>query len=165
MTAASGEFERTAQPLGGTAASGSKGEGGVHPHSTTAPSLRLRLQARPESAQLLRQRLRLWLDELGAKSEEIFDVSLASTEAFANAIEHPHDPSADVIEVEGNLNGRTIALTVRDHGSWRQQRQREEGGYGFPLMRHLMGRVEVHTQPDGTAITMQRQLTRTPRFH
>jgi hypothetical protein len=32
-------------------------------------------------------------------------------------------------------------------------------------MRHLMGRVEVHTQPDGTAITMQRRLARVPHFH
>jgi len=136
----------------------------VHPHPTTATasSLQLRLQARPESAWLLRQRLYLWLDELGAKREEIFDISLASTEAFANALEHPQEPTARVIDIDGSLRGRTITVTVRDYGSWSQQRQRQEGGYGFPLMRQLMGRVKVHTQPDGTAITMQRQLARTP---
>ena len=105
----------------------------MHPHPQTAPSLQLRLQARPESALLLRERLHLWLDELGAKDEEIFDLSLASTEAFANAIEHPRQPRADVIEVEGSLSGRTITVTVRDHGSWCEQRQRHEGGYGFSL--------------------------------
>jgi len=102
---------------------------------------------------------------LGAKDEEIFDLSLASTEAFANAIEHPRQPRADVIEVEGSLNDRTITVTVRDHGSWREQRRREEGGYGFPLMRQLMGTVEVDRQPGGTAIRLQRQLATTPRIH
>jgi len=137
---------------------------GVHPHPETALSLQLRLQARPESALLLRERLHLWLDELGAKDEEIFDMSLASTEAFANAIEHPRQPRADVIDVEGSLSGRTITVTVRDHGSWCEQRQRHEGGYGFPLMRHMMGTVEIKTQPEGTLITMRKQLARTPRL-
>jgi anti-sigma regulatory factor (Ser/Thr protein kinase) len=125
--------------------------------------MRLRLQAQPQSARLLRQRLSLWLDELGARGDEIFDLSLASSEAFVNAVEHPHEPTAEVIEVEGNFDGRTITITVRDHGSWRLHRQRAEGGYGFPLMRQLVNTVEVHAQPYGTAITMQRQLTRTSR--
>lgn len=132
----------------------------MHPPSTTVPSLQLRLQSRPDSALLLRQRLCLWLDELGATDDEIFDVSLASTEAFANAIEHPHQPTGDVIEVEGSLTGRTITLTTRDHGSWGQKRRREEGGYGIPLMRQLMGGVEVRKHPEGTSITMQRRLGR-----
>ena len=132
----------------------------MHRHS----GMRLRLRAQPQSARLLRQRLSLWLDELGARSDEIFDLSLASTEAFANAVEHPHEPTADVIEVEGNLDGRTITITVRDHGSWRLHRQRGERGYGLPLMRQLMNIVEVHRQPEGTSITMQRQLARPRRF-
>ena len=138
----------------------------MHPHpATSTGSLQLRLQARPESAQLLRERLYVWLDELGVTSDEIFDVALASTEAFANALEHPQEPTARVIDVDGSLRGRTITVTVRDYGSWRHLRQREEGGYGFPLIRRLMGRVDVHTQPAGTAIRMQRQLARTPHLH
>jgi len=136
----------------------------VHPPKTV-PSLQLRLQSSPESALLLRQRLCLWLDELGAKNGEVFDVSLACTEAFANAVEHPDQPTADVIDIDGNFNDGTIAITVLDYGSWRSRRQREEGGYGFLLMRQLMDTVEVHTQPDGTRITMRRRLARPPRFH
>jgi len=141
---------------------GSTKRSGMHPDPVTAPSLQLRLHARPESAFLLRQRLCLWLYELGATDDEIFDVALASTEAFANAIEHPRQPCADAIEVDGSLSGRTVTVTVRDYGSWGEQRRREEGGYGFPLMRQLMGRVEVDAQPDGTATRMQRQLTEQP---
>jgi anti-sigma regulatory factor (Ser/Thr protein kinase) len=145
--------------------SGSREGIGVHPPSRTVPDLQLRLQAQPNSAQLLRQRLYLWLDELGARGEEIFDVSLASTEAFANAIEHPHEPKANVIDIDGSFSDGAITIIVRDYGSWRQQRQRDEGGYGFPLMRQLMNTVEVDTRPDGTSIRMQRQLARMPRLH
>jgi anti-sigma regulatory factor (Ser/Thr protein kinase) len=129
------------------------------------PDLQLRLQATPESALLLRQRLCLWLDELRAGNEEIFDLSLASTEAFANAVEHPQQPTAELIDVDGSVNNGTITITVRDHGSWRHHRQRAPGGYGFPLMRQLMNTVEIHARPEGTTITMQRQLALRPRLH
>ena len=138
----------------------------MHPHSITAnASLQLRLQARSASAALLRQRLYLWLDELGAGSDEIFDVSLACTEAFANAVEHPHEPTAEVIGVVGSISNDTITITVHDYGSWRRHRERAQGGFGFPLMRLFMDRVEIHNQPEGTSIRMERQLARTPRFH
>jgi anti-sigma regulatory factor (Ser/Thr protein kinase) len=102
---------------------------------------------------------------VGAHADEVFDVALACTEAFANAVEHSQNPTADVIDVDGTVTDGAITITVFDHGSWRPQRQREEGGYGLPLMRQLMNSVEVHTQPNGTTITMQRRLTQPLRFH
>ena len=110
----------------------------------------------------------LWLDELGATGDEIFDVALASTEAFANAVEHPREPHVRVIDVDGSLDGRTITVTVRDYGSWNHKWQRkegEDGGYGLPLIRRLMGRVELDAQSEGTTIRMQRQLAGKPRAH
>jgi anti-sigma regulatory factor (Ser/Thr protein kinase) len=91
-------------------------------------------------------------------NDEIFDISLASTEAFANAVEHPHEPSAEVIDVDGSSSNGTVAITVRDYGSWRQPRRRAAGGLGLPLIRHLMDTVEVQTPLEGTSIMMQRQL-------
>jgi anti-sigma regulatory factor (Ser/Thr protein kinase) len=58
----------------------------------------------------------------------------------------------------GTIANGTIAISVRDYGSWRQQRERAQGGYGFALMRQHMDTVEVHSQPERTTITMQRQL-------
>jgi len=49
---------------------------------------------------------------------------------------------------------------IRNHGSWQEQREREDGGYGFPLMRELMDAVNVDAEPEGTSITLQRQLAR-----
>jgi anti-sigma regulatory factor (Ser/Thr protein kinase) len=127
----------------------------------TAPegvSLRLRLQARPESAYLLRERLRLWLDELGAEASETFDISIASTEAFANALEHPCDPTDSTIDVHATALAGSIAVTVRDRGTWRAERRRQEGGFGLDLMRSLMDAIEIDAQPQGTSITLRRQL-------
>jgi anti-sigma regulatory factor (Ser/Thr protein kinase) len=126
---------------------------------TTAPSsLRLRLQARAESAFILRRRLCAWLDELGASSDEVFDLSLASSEAFANAVEHPHEPTSRAIEVEGGFSDATVTVMLHDFGSWGDQRQREEGGYGFPMMRRLVDTVEVEMGSEGTSITLQRRI-------
>src|SRR5581483_3630891 len=88
--------------LGGTAANPNE-RSGVHP-PTTAPSLKLRLQARPESALLLRQRLYLWLDALGASDGESFGIAPASTEAFAHAGEHPNQPTTAMIHIDGSIS-------------------------------------------------------------
>jgi anti-sigma regulatory factor (Ser/Thr protein kinase) len=120
------------------------------------------LQARPESALLLRERLGLWLEEAGANSSEVFEVSLATTEAFGNAVEHPREPSARLIEVNGTLTDHTVAITIHDFGSWRDERQREEGGYGFPMMRKLMDTVDVSSGSDGTSMTLRRRIGDAP---
>jgi anti-sigma regulatory factor (Ser/Thr protein kinase) len=123
-------------------------------------ALQLRLQARAQSVGLLRERLHLWLDEMGASSDDAFDVSVAVTEAFANAVEHPHEPRLRVVDIEGICRDDVLTVVIRNHGSWREQRGREEGGYSFPLMRELMDGIQVDTQPDGTTITLRRQLAR-----
>jgi anti-sigma regulatory factor (Ser/Thr protein kinase) len=89
---------------------------------------------------------------------EVYEVSLATTEAFVNAVEHPHEPRAEVIEVDGSISDHTVSITMHDFGSWREEREREEGGYGLPLMRRLMDTVDVDTGADGTSITLRRLL-------
>jgi anti-sigma regulatory factor (Ser/Thr protein kinase) len=98
------------------------------------------------------------LDELGAKPPDASDICLAATEALANAVEHPYQPSARLIDVAGSISDRVVTITIHDFGSWRELRQREEGGYGFPMMRQLMDAVEVHTCAEGTSVTLQRRL-------
>jgi anti-sigma regulatory factor (Ser/Thr protein kinase) len=120
-------------------------------------SLELRFHAEPELAAPLRQHLRSWLSWLGAKSDEIFDVLIAVSEAFANAVEHPRERRLDQIDVDGSAAGDTITLSVRDYGSWQHDRLRP-GGNGFRLMRELMDAVEVDCWIDGTTITMRRRL-------
>ena len=122
------------------------------------PGFRLRLRRDPELAGELRSGLQTWLEDLGASAEEIFDVTLACSEAFANAIEHPIGAADSPVDVKGTLSGGELTLTVRDYGGWREHRAREEGGLGLPLMRSLMGSVDVKRRPEGTTVVLRRSL-------
>jgi anti-sigma regulatory factor (Ser/Thr protein kinase) len=106
-------------------------------------SLQLRFQARPEVARDLRDRLSIWLEEVGAAGDDVFEVLLAVTEAFANAVEHPREPSSRTIDVDGSIADHTVTVSVRDYGAWQAERQRSEGGLGFLLIGQLMDSVEV----------------------
>jgi anti-sigma regulatory factor (Ser/Thr protein kinase) len=123
------------------------------------PSLQLRLQARPESMRLLRYQLRGWLKEAGATSSELFEIQLAVTEAFANAVEHPDERTSPLVEVEGTVTNRTVALSVRDYGRWQDESSaKEDGGLGLVIMDELMDAVQVECFVEGTTITMHRRL-------
>ena len=85
------------------------------------PSLQLRLEALPESMALLRRHLRKWLNEAGATGRELFEIQLAVTEAFANAVEHPEEPTSHLVEIEGTVTDGTVAVSVRDYGRWHDE--------------------------------------------
>lgn len=123
------------------------------------PTLRLRLQARPESMSLLRRQLSAWLKEAGATDRELFEIQLAVTEAFANAVEHPAEPTSHLVEIEGTVTNRSIMLSVRDYGRWQDESSaKAEGGLGLAIIDTLMDSVVIEPFEDGTAVTMQRQL-------
>jgi anti-sigma regulatory factor (Ser/Thr protein kinase) len=127
-----------------------------------AASFSFRLQARPSSAVLLRRKLEEWLDSQGIAQRERFDVLLGASEAFANAVEHPRLPAAGVVDVEAVLDGAELTLSIRDYGSWRDERERTEGGLGFPIMWTVMQTVEVDSKCDGSTITLHRHLSSAP---
>ena len=122
------------------------------------PGFQVSLDRRPEAAGELRTQLQAWLADIGATAEEAFDVTVACSEAFANAIEHPMNAADPTIEVEAGISHGELTLTVRDYGGWREHRIREEGGLGLPLMRSLMGSVEVRRRPEGTTVVLRRRL-------
>ncbi len=124
--------------------------------------LRLRFPADPKSATVLRERLAVWLDELGADDAEVFDIAVACNEAFANAIRHPHAPTAYVVDVNAVNDGKTVTIVVQDYGSWASAEERDEGGRGLPLMQQLMDSVRVDARIDGTSVTLRRRLARPP---
>ena len=123
------------------------------------PSLHLRLQARPESMSVLRQQLRGWLRDAGALDRELFEIQLAATEAFSNAIKHPEERTSQLVEIEATATNRTVTLSVRDDGRWQHESSaKEDGGLGLSLMDALMDSVLIEPFQDGTIVTMHRQL-------
>ena len=123
------------------------------------PSLQLRLEALPESMAVLRRHLRRWLNEAGATSRELFEIQLAVTEAFANALEHPEEPTSHLVEIEGTVTNRTVVLSVRDYGRWQDESSAKDGGgLGLTIMETLMDSVVVEPFEDGTTVRMHRRL-------
>jgi len=128
------------------------------PAQSPAVNVSFRLQARPESAVLLRHRLEAWLEQQDVQERDRFDVLLAASEAFANAVEHPQLPAAAIVDVEAKIQDGALEVAIHDYGSWRDGREREEGGLGFPIMRSVMQGVEVDSESEGSTITLRRRL-------
>ncbi len=110
-----------------------------------------------ESIPLIRRMLGRWLDEAGATRAEAEDLSLATSEACANAIEHAYGPSSGRLAVSASMSGGAAVVAVRDFGSWREPRGKNRGR-GLKLMEGLTDSVEVIQADDGTTVQLSRRL-------
>jgi PAS domain S-box-containing protein len=113
--------------------------------------------AEPESLAPIRSMLRRWLSHAGADELEIAEITTACGEAATNAIEHAGTGNGAHFEVSGRRDGPEIELAVRDHGSWRSERQ-DDHGRGLELMRTLMDTVAVEPGAEGTTVSLRRRL-------
>ena len=121
-------------------------------------SLTAELPADVESIPLMRRMLGRWLSEAGATPAEAEDLSLAASEACANAIEHAYGPAPGMLEVSASMSTAGDAVVaIRDFGSWRAPRG-ENRGRGLMLMRGLTDSVEVIQRDEGTTVQLSRRL-------
>jgi anti-sigma regulatory factor (Ser/Thr protein kinase) len=121
-------------------------------------SLTARLPADVESIPLMRRMLGRWLSEAGATPAEADDLSLAASEACANAIEHAYGPGPGILEVNASMSAAGEAVVaIRDFGSWRAPRGHNRGR-GLMLMQGLTDSVEVIQRDEGTTIQLSRRL-------
>jgi GAF domain-containing protein/anti-sigma regulatory factor (Ser/Thr protein kinase) len=121
--------------------------------------LAARWPAEKESLANVRQVLRRWLYARGATEDEAFDITVASQEACANAVEHAYGPGRRSFEVEATFDDGTVRVIVRDEGAWRPPRGTNRGR-GMPLMQELMERVDVQHDERGTVVVLERSLGR-----
>jgi serine phosphatase RsbU (regulator of sigma subunit)/anti-sigma regulatory factor (Ser/Thr protein kinase) len=121
--------------------------------------LNVKLPADPESMPLLRRVMTRWLASRGASPEEADEITLACSEACANAIEHAYGPASTEFEVEAASAEYEVTLVVRDMGQWRPPRGANRGR-GMVLMEGLMDSVEVERDDEGTAVRLNRRLAR-----
>ena len=119
----------------------------------------LRLPAEPTRLSLLRRRLEEFLTSHGVAETDIFDLTVAVSEAAANAIEHPVDPAEPVITVEASIDEEAVTVTVSDTGSWKPADSAGFRGRGLALIGAL-SELSVARTGDGTAVTLRRPLTR-----
>ena len=116
-------------------------------------------RAEPESLAPIRSMLRRWLSHAGADDLEIAEITTACGEAATNAIEHAGAGNGEEFAVSGRRAGQDVEIEVRDHGSWRRERD-DDHGRGLDLMRTLMDSVDVDPGADGTRVSLRRRLRR-----
>jgi len=111
------------------------------------------LPASPESARLARALVRDAAAELGVNGNDAWDLMLATTEAFANAVEHGSACGKEggiLLRLEPCEGG--LCVEVMDCGSFRVSRPAERleatRGRGIPLMAAVVDQLEL--MPGGT---------------
>ncbi|MGW4948453.1 SpoIIE family protein phosphatase [Actinoplanes sp. NPDC004185] len=119
----------------------------------------LRLPADPARLSVLRRRLEDFLTAHSVPDNDIFDLTVAISEAAANAIEHPVEPAEPVITVEVLVDEASVLATVSDTGNWRPAGDAGFRGRGLALIGAL-SELSVARTGSGTAVTLRRALSR-----
>jgi GAF domain-containing protein/anti-sigma regulatory factor (Ser/Thr protein kinase) len=127
-------------------------------NSPVPSELHLTLPAEPRTLAQVRRILRRWLVERGGGEGDVAEVTIAVSEACANAIEHAYSPAPATFELRAWGENGDITVAVRDHGSWRPQRG-EHRGRGLAIMAAAMDDVQVDRLDTGTEVVMRRRLT------
>jgi anti-sigma regulatory factor (Ser/Thr protein kinase) len=130
----------------------------VRPHEMDAARFQTTLRAEPTELARLRRLLMRWLRLTRASAQEIYDITIATGEACANAIEHAYGARPARFEVEGTFKDGAVQLCVRDSGNWRAPRGAHRGR-GLQLIEALMEDVEVVRGERGTEVRMSRRLS------
>jgi len=117
--------------------------------------------ARPAVVAGMRHALGRWLAGVGADEEALFDITLSTSEAATNAIEHAYGLREASFTLRCVHDAGRVEITVSDQGRWRSARP-PGGGRGLEIMRRLMGSVDVDRSSHGTEVRMTRQLKDDP---
>jgi anti-sigma regulatory factor (Ser/Thr protein kinase) len=110
-----------------------------------------------------RNDLRRWLEGAELPPEVVTDVTLACSEACANAVEHANEAKRQLVEIEARRDDAHLELRVRDYGSWTEHRRSDLRGRGIGIIDRLMDTVSIQRHADGTEIVMRRAWGASPR--
>ena len=99
-----------------------------------------------------------WLERSGLRPETVSEVTLACSEACANAVEHAHETTRQLVEVEALLDGAELELRIRDYGIWSDRLGSPLRGRGLDMIRTIMDSLDVRRTARGTELVMRRSL-------
>jgi anti-sigma regulatory factor (Ser/Thr protein kinase) len=116
----------------------------------------LRVARTKPSVRLVRHHLRRWLESAWIEPGEVVDITLACSEACANAVEHPLRARRQAFQVEASHGPDGVRLSVRDFGAWDPTASRPTRGRGLSLIRNLMDSAEIVSGPLGAEVVMHR---------
>ena len=127
--------------------------------SLAGATLRLSGPALPETVSSTRRSLAHWLRENGVGRDPAFDVMVAATEAYTNAVLHAYGMAEGTVDLEAVIEHGTVKVTICDGGTWRHPADGHDG-CGLMMMRALMDSVKFETSSKGTRVTMTRDAQR-----
>jgi anti-sigma regulatory factor (Ser/Thr protein kinase) len=128
-------------------------------NSPVPRELHLRLPAEPRTLAQVRRILRPWLIDRGANEADVAEVTIAVSEACANAIEHAYPPAPASFELDAWAHNGEITVAVRDTGQWRAPRGQNRGR-GLSIIVAAMDDVQIDRMERGTEVVMRRHLRR-----
>ena len=134
---------------------------------TPPPPLHMTLDATIHAARAVRSRLRKWLTEIGADSDNVSDVVHAVSEFVENAVEHGYTTEvSDGVVVKASLaNDGNLHASVIDRGQWKDHREGEDGrGRGLAMAEALVSHAVVRHDDNGTTATLTHPLSRPANF-
>ncbi|MCI5899040.1 MAG: anti-sigma F factor [Firmicutes bacterium] len=112
-----------------------------------------------------------FMTQLNPTLEEVADVKTAVSEAVTNCIVHAYDGRIEKIIVSCQIQGRTLYLSVTDHGCgisdvkkameplFTTKPDMERSGMGFAFMEAFMDEVHVESVPgQGTTVFMRKEI-------
>ena len=125
--------------------------------------LRIRLPSDPVHVAGLRRRLRDWLPQMGMGEDEVFDTVLAVSEAAANAIEHAIEPTVGCVDVSVAPAEGRVAVTIHDHGRWKDTPPDADRGRGLELIEALAEAPVINKSAAGTTVSFRAALRKMGR--
>jgi serine/threonine-protein kinase RsbW len=114
------------------------------------PDLRgfvFRLAAQAEDVPIARRAVRLLLRTAGVAESRITDVTLAVSEACANAVVHASPDRTGMFEIEAAIRGNELFVVVRDEGSWSAPRL-DAPRLGLQVVGAIADRLQIDARRD-----------------
>jgi serine phosphatase RsbU (regulator of sigma subunit)/anti-sigma regulatory factor (Ser/Thr protein kinase) len=119
--------------------------------------LEVEVPAAPAQLATARHLIRRWVEANHGTDDDCAAFAIAVTEACANSIEHAYGPGDATIELRASLVDGMAAVTIRDHGGWREPRGGNRGR-GILIMREFMDDVSIERTGQGTTVDLRRRL-------
>ena len=126
------------------------------------PRMELTLEAQPGVLAGLRRTLGRWLMSEEVAENELFNITLAASEAAANSIEHAYGAREATFRVLCVHEGGEVRITVSDDGRWRAARPYGRGR-GLAIMRALVDEARIERETRGTSVTLVKRLGESAR--